>query len=200
MFIAFEETREDLVANVASLGFDLAAARGARASSSSTTSTSSPPRWSRPATGISRRCSSASARRSTRSAPSAWSIDTIETLFGAFNDTATLRAELQRLFLWLKDRGVTAVITGERGEGTLTRHGIEEYVSDCVIVLDHLVSEETSTRRLRVLKYRGSLHGTNEYPFLIGEQRHLGAADHLAGPPARTCPTSASPRASTAST
>ena len=75
----------------------------------------------------------------------------------------------RRLFGWLKERGVTAVITGERGDGTLTRHGIEEYVSDCVIVLDHRVTEQTSTRRLRILKYRGSLHGTNEYPFLIGE-------------------------------
>jgi len=97
-------------------------------------------------------------------------IDTIETLFGAFDNAATLRAELHRLFVWLKERGVTAVITGERGDGSLTRHGIEEYVSDCVIVLDHRVSEQTSTRRLRVLKYRGSHHGTNEYPFLIGRQ------------------------------
>ena len=96
-------------------------------------------------------------------------IDTIETLFGAFSNTAILRSELRRLFGWLKERGVTAVITGERGDGTLTRHGIEEYVSDCVIVLDHRVTEQTSTRRLRILKYRGSLHGTNEYPFLIGE-------------------------------
>ena len=96
-------------------------------------------------------------------------IDTIEILFGAFSNTAILRSELRRLFGWLKDRGVTAVITGERGDGTLTRHGIEEYVSDCVIVLDHRVTEQTSTRRLRILKYRGSLHGTNEYPFLIGE-------------------------------
>jgi circadian clock protein KaiC len=96
-------------------------------------------------------------------------IDTIETLFGGFTNTATLRSELQRLFGWLKSRGVTAVITAERGDGTLTRHGIEEYVSDCVIVLDHRVTEQTSTRRLRILKYRGSLHGTNEYPFLIGE-------------------------------
>jgi circadian clock protein KaiC len=95
-------------------------------------------------------------------------LDTIETLFGAFTDAAILRAELRRLFGWLKQKGVTAVITGERGDGTLTRHGIEEYVSDCVIVLDHRVNEQTSTRRLRVLKYRGSLHGTNEYPFLIG--------------------------------
>jgi circadian clock protein KaiC len=96
-------------------------------------------------------------------------IDTMETLFAAFTDTGKVRSELQRLFLWLKARGVTAVVTAERGDGALTRHGIEEYVSDCVIVLNHLVSEETSIRRLRVLKYRGSLHGTNEYPFLIGE-------------------------------
>ena len=95
-------------------------------------------------------------------------LDTIETLFGAFDDAAILRSELRRLFSWLKERGVTAIVTGERGDGALTRHGIEEYVSDCVIVLDHRVSEQTSTRRLRVLKYRGSLHGTNEYPFLIG--------------------------------
>ncbi len=95
-------------------------------------------------------------------------IDTIEILFGAFSNTAILRSELRRLFAWLKERGVTAVITGERGDGTLTRHGIEEYVSDCVIVLDHRVTEQTSIRRLRILKYRGSLHGTNEYPFLIG--------------------------------
>lgn len=95
-------------------------------------------------------------------------LDTIETLFGAFSNSAILRQELRRLFMWLKERGVTAVITGERGDGTLTRFGIEEYVSDCVIVLDHRVNEQTSTRRLRVLKYRGSLHGTNEYPFLIG--------------------------------
>lgn len=95
-------------------------------------------------------------------------IDTIETLFGALTNAATLRSEIQRLFVWLKARGVTVVITGERGDGQLTRHGIEEYVSDCVIVLDHLVTEETSTRRPRVLKYRGSLHGTNEFPVLIG--------------------------------
>jgi circadian clock protein KaiC len=95
-------------------------------------------------------------------------IDTLETLFGAFDDTVTLRSELHRLFLWLKARGVTAVITGERGDGSLTRHGIEEYVSDCVIVLDHRVTDQSSVRRLRILKYRGSLHGTDEYPFLIG--------------------------------
>lgn len=95
-------------------------------------------------------------------------LDTLETLFGAFTNVSILRSELRRLFEWLKSRGVTAVITGERGDGTLTRYGIEEYVSDCVIVLDHRVTAQSSTRRLRVLKYRGSLHGTNEYPFLIG--------------------------------
>ena len=94
-------------------------------------------------------------------------LDTIETLFSGLPNPLILRAELRRLFRWLKDRGVTAIITGERGEGTLTRQGLEEYVSDCVIVLDHRVNEQTSSRRLRVVKYRGSTHGTNEYPFLI---------------------------------
>ncbi|PIW49318.1 MAG: KaiC 1, partial [Zetaproteobacteria bacterium CG12_big_fil_rev_8_21_14_0_65_54_13] len=94
-------------------------------------------------------------------------LDTIETLFSGLPDPIILRAELRRLFRWLKERGVTAIITGERGDGTLTRQGLEEYVSDCVIVLDHRVSEQTSSRRLRVVKYRGSTHGTNEYPFLI---------------------------------
>jgi circadian clock protein KaiC len=96
-------------------------------------------------------------------------LDTIETLFGGLSNHAILRAELRRLFRWLKDRGVTAVITAERGGGPLTRFGLEEYVSDCVILLDHRVTEEVSTRRLRVVKYRGSVHGTNEYPFLIDE-------------------------------
>jgi circadian clock protein KaiC len=96
-------------------------------------------------------------------------LDTIETLFSGLSNMAILRAELRRLFRWLKDRGVTAVITGERGEGTLTRHGLEEYVSDCVILLDHRVTEQVSTRRLRIVKYRGTVHGTNEYPFLIDE-------------------------------
>jgi len=94
-------------------------------------------------------------------------LDTIEALFSGFKDQAVLRAEVRRLFGWLKDRGVTAVITGERGEGQLTRYGIEEYVSDCVILLDNRVHNEVSTRRLRVVKYRGSSHGGNEYPFLI---------------------------------
>ena len=97
-------------------------------------------------------------------------LDTIETLFSGFSNQAVLRSELRRLFRWLKDKGVTAVITGERGDGQLTRQGLEEYVSDCVVLLDHRVTEQTSTRRLRVVKYRGTTHGTNEYPFLIDEQ------------------------------
>jgi len=94
-------------------------------------------------------------------------LDTVEALFGGFTNEAILRAELRRLFRWLKDRGVTAVITGERGDQSYTRQGLEEYVSDCVILLDHRVNEQVSTRRLRIVKYRGSTHGTSEYPFLI---------------------------------
>jgi circadian clock protein KaiC len=168
VFVAFEESAEDLVANFTSLGFDLAQAeangqlvidhvnvvRGEMEESGD---------WD--LDGLFLRLGAAidsiNAKRIV--------IDTIETLFGAFSNTAILRTELHRLFSWLKERGVTAVITGERGDGALSRHGIEEYVSDCVIVLDHRVTEQTSTRRLRILKYRGSLHGTNEYPFLIGE-------------------------------
>ncbi|MEO6419006.1 MAG: circadian clock protein KaiC, partial [Polyangiaceae bacterium] len=97
-------------------------------------------------------------------------LDTIEALFSGFKDEALLRAELRRLFAWLKERKVTAIITGERGEGTLTRNGLEEYVSDCVILLDHRIENEVSTRRLRIVKYRGSSHGTNEYPFLIDDK------------------------------
>jgi len=96
-------------------------------------------------------------------------LDTIENLFAGLQNQGILRAELRRLFRWLKDRGVTAVVTAERGEGALTRHGLEEYVSDCVILLDHRVTDQVSTRRLRIVKYRGTAHGTNEYPFLIDE-------------------------------
>ena len=97
-------------------------------------------------------------------------LDTIETLFSGLTNQAILRAEVRRLFNWLKERGMTTVITGERGEGALTRQGLEEYVSDCVILLDHRIYGQISTRRLRVVKYRGSTHGTNEYPFLIDEK------------------------------
>ncbi len=169
VFVAFEESVDDLIANVASMGFDLAqfeaegrlvidhvdAIGGGEIEETGD--------WD--LDGLFVRLGAAidavGAKRVV--------IDTIETLFGAFANSAILRSELRRLFSWLKEQGVTAVITGERGDGTLTRHGIEEYVSDCVIVLDHRVTEQTSTRRLRILKYRGSLHGTNEYPFLIGE-------------------------------
>jgi circadian clock protein KaiC len=169
VFVAFEETHDDLVANVASLGFDLVALEQAGTLvvdhiNIVATDMVEAGEWD--LSGLFIRLGAAiDAVGAKRVA-----IDTIETLFGAFTDTVTLRAELKRLFVWLKDRGVTAVITGERGDGALTRHGIEEYVSDCVIVLDHLVSEDLATRRLRILKYRGSLHGTNQYPFLIGER------------------------------
>ncbi len=96
-------------------------------------------------------------------------LDTLEVLFASLPNEAILRAELRRLFRWLKEKGVTAVITAERGRGQLTRHGLEEYVSDCVILLDHRVNEQIATRHLRVVKYRGTLHGTNEFPFLIGD-------------------------------
>jgi circadian clock protein KaiC len=168
VFVAFEESARDLVANVASLGFDLAQYE---ADGKLVIDHVSVVRGELEETGdwdldglllrLGAAIDTVGAKRIV--------IDTIETLFGAFSNTSILRAELSRLFAWLKDRGVTAVITGERGDGTLTRHGIEEYVSDCVIVLDHRVTEQTSTRRLRILKYRGSLHGTNEYPFLIGD-------------------------------
>lgn len=168
VFVAFEETAGDLIANVASLGFDLEHLQsegrividhmnvvdGEIIESGD---------WN--LDGLFFRLGAAIDRVGAKRLV----IDTMETLFGAFTNTAVLRSEIRRLFGWLKDRGITAVITGERGEGTLTRYGIEEYVSDCVIVLDHRVTEQTSTRRLRILKYRGSLHGTNEYPFLIGE-------------------------------
>jgi circadian clock protein KaiC len=167
VFVTFEESAQDLIANVASLGFDLAQLQaegrllidyvGAVNGQDETGEWDLDGLFFRLGAAI----DAVGAKRVV--------IDTIENLFGAFSNTAILRSELRRLFGWLKDRGVTAVITGERGEGTLTRYGIEEYVSDCVIVLDHRVTEQTSTRRLRILKYRGSLHGTNEYPFLIGE-------------------------------
>jgi circadian clock protein KaiC len=96
-------------------------------------------------------------------------IDSVETLFTGLKDTSLLRAELHRLFRWLKSKGVTALITAERGEGSLTRHGLEEYVSDCVILLDNRVSNQFATRRLRIVKYRGSHHGADEFPFMIGE-------------------------------
>jgi circadian clock protein KaiC len=97
-------------------------------------------------------------------------LDTIEAIFSGFSNTGMLRAEIRRLFRWLKDRGLTTVVTAEKGEGSLTRYGLEEYVSDCVIFLDHRVTDQISTRRLRVVKYRGSSHNADEIPFLIDER------------------------------
>src|SRR4029079_17384949 len=94
----------------------------------------------------------------------------LEVLFAGLKNQGIIRSELRRLFGWLENRNLSAVVTAERGEGFLTRHGLEEFVSDCVILLDHRVSDELSTRRLRIVKYRGSGHGTNEYPFLIAQQ------------------------------
>lgn len=96
-------------------------------------------------------------------------LDTIEILFSAFENHAVIRSELQRLFRWLKDRDLSAVVTGERGENTVTRYGLEEYVADCVILLDTRVHHEVTTRRLRIMKYRGTTHGLDEYPFLIDQ-------------------------------
>src|SRR6266853_6259960 len=96
-------------------------------------------------------------------------LDSVESLFAGLSDVAVLRAELRRLFRWLDDRNLTAIVTGERGTGTLTRHGLEEYIADCVILLDHRVNEQISTRRLRIVKYRGTAHGTAEYPYMIDD-------------------------------
>ncbi len=167
VFVAFEETVDELVENVASMGFDLQQLQDdhllvmdhVQIAPGDLEETGA---WD--LSGLFVRLGAAIDEVGAKRVV----LDTIENLFGAFDNTATLRAELRRLFGWLKERGVTAVVTGERGDGSLTRYGIEEYVSDCVIVLDHRVNGQTSTRRLRVLKYRGSLHGTNEYPFLIG--------------------------------
>ncbi|MDO8990952.1 MAG: circadian clock protein KaiC [Sideroxyarcus sp.] len=168
VFMAFEETALDLTKNVASLGFDLKdlVARKKivldyvyieRSEIEESGEYDLEGLFIRLGTAI----DSIGAKRVV--------LDTIESLFSGLPNPAILRAELRRLFGWLKDKGVTAIITGERGDGMLTRQGLEEYVSDCVIVLDHRVSEQTSSRRLRVVKYRGSTHGTNEYPFLIDE-------------------------------
>jgi circadian clock protein KaiC len=169
VFIAFEETEEDLTKNVASLGYDLADLcrrkkltidyiRVERSEIEETGEYDLEGLFVRLGYAI----DAIGAKRVV--------LDTIEAIFSGFSNVNILRAELRRLFRWLKDRGVTAVITAEQGDGTLTRHGLEEYVSDCVILLDHRVREQISTRRLRVVKYRGSSHGTNEYPFLIDEQ------------------------------
>src|SRR5262249_16072816 len=168
VFVTFEETSEELIANVRSLGFDLdklAEQKKLLIDHVVIERSEIVENGEYDLNGLFIRLGyaidSIGARRVV--------LDTIETLFGGFSNQTILRAELRRLFRWLKDKGVTAVITAERGEGTLTRQSLEEYVSDCVILLDHRVTEQVSTRRLRVVKYRGTAHGTNEYPFLIDE-------------------------------
>jgi circadian clock protein KaiC len=169
VFMAFEETNDELTQNVASLGFDLKSLVAQKLVSLDSVRIE---RSEIEEAGeydleglfirLGHAIDSIKAKRVV--------LDTIETLFGGLNNQSILRAELRRLFRWLKDRGVTTVITGERGDSkSLTRQGLEEYVSDCVILLDHRVNEQISTRRLRVVKYRGSTHGANEYPFLIDE-------------------------------
>jgi circadian clock protein KaiC len=168
VFVTFEETPDDLRKNVASLGFDLkdlAARRKLALEYVYIQRTEIEETGEYNLDGLFIRMGQAiDAIGAKRVA-----LDTIEALFAGLPNEMILRAELRRLFLWLKAKGVTAVVTAERGEGSLTRHGLEEYVSDCVIVLDHRVHEQMSARRLRVVKYRGSVHGTNEYPFLIDE-------------------------------
>lgn len=168
VFMTFEETPLDLAANVRSLGFDvdgLVRCGQLVIDSVHLERTEIQETGEYDLGGLFIRLDSAIGRVGAKRV----ALDTIEALFAGLSDSGILRAELRRLFRWLKEKGVTAVITGERGDGTLTRNGLEEYVSDCVILLDHRVSEQISTRRLRVVKYRGSTHGTNEYPFLIDE-------------------------------
>jgi circadian clock protein KaiC len=166
VFVSFEESVDDLAQNVASLGFDLKALaarkkllvdhiRVVRSEIEETGSYDLEGLFIRLGLAI----DSIGAKRVV--------LDTLEALFGGFSNTAILRAEIRRLFEWLKEKGVTAIVTGERGDGALTRYGLEEYISDCVILLDHRVVNQLTARRMRIVKYRGSVHGTDEYPFLI---------------------------------
>ncbi len=168
VFMAFEETAEDLTENFASLGFDL---DSLEAENRLTIDHVHIDKSEIEETGeydleglfirLGLAIDSIGAKRV--------ALDTLEVLFSGFQNEAILRSELRRLFRWLKDRGVTAIVTGERGEESLTRYGLEEYVADCVILLDNRMEEQIATRRLRIIKYRGSKHGTNEYPFMIEE-------------------------------
>ena len=166
VFVSFEERSEDLAANVASLGYDLdrlVAERRLALDHVRVERSEIEESGEYDLEGLFVRLGYAVSQVGAKRVV----LDTIETLFASFTDPTLLRAELRRLFSWLKDRGLTAIITGERGDGQLTRQGLEEYVSDCVVLLDNRVEEQITTRRLRVVKYRGSAHGTNEYPFLI---------------------------------
>src|SRR5512133_2306793 len=166
VFVAFEENAEELAQNVASLGFDL---KGLSRQKKLIVDSVRVERSEIEEAGeydleglfirLGLAIDSIGAKRVV--------LDTVEVLFAGFRNEAILRSELRRLFRWLKDKGVTAIVTGERGEASLTRYGLEEYVADCVILLDNRMEEQIATRRLRIIKYRGSKHGTNEYPFLI---------------------------------
>jgi circadian clock protein KaiC len=166
IFVAFEETAEELTQNVATLGFDLDAlvrhkqlavdhVRVERSEIEETGEYDLEGLFIRLGTMIDQ----IGAKRI--------AIDTVEVLFAGLRNEAILRAELRRLLRWLKDKGVTTIVTAEQGQNTLTRHGLEEYVSDCVVFLDHRIINQVGTRRLRIVKYRGSAHGTNEYPTMI---------------------------------
>ena len=168
VFISFEETSEELATNVASLGFDLQQLSAdkklivdyvfiERSEIEETGEYDLEGLFLR----LGHAIDQIGAKRIV--------LDTLEALFSALPNEAIIRAELRRLFRWLKEKGVTAVITCERGEGRLTRYGLEEYVADCVILLDNRVRNQISTRRMRIIKYRGTSHGTNDYPFLIDE-------------------------------
>ncbi len=169
VLMAFEETEEELTANVASLGFDLGGLIRKKmivvdyvhiepAEFQESGDYDLEGLFVR----LNHAIESVGAKRVV--------LDTLEALFAGLRNESIVRAELRRLFRWLKGKGVTAVITAERGREQLTRHGLEEYVSDCVILLDHRVNDQIATRHLRVVKYRGALHGTNEFPFLIGDE------------------------------
>jgi len=164
--LSFEETAEELTANVASLGFDVAALIARKKLvidhifiDRSLIEEAGEYDLEALFIRLSLAVESIGAKRVL--------LDSVEALFAGLKNKAVLRSELHRLFHWLKEKGLTAIVTGESGQGTLTRHGLEEYISDCVIVLDNRITETVLTRRLRVVKYRGSTHGTNEYPFLI---------------------------------
>lgn len=169
LFVSFEENVHDLIANVSSLGFDLAGLISRKKIILDHIpihqhETQEIGEYDLEAlfVRLGNEIESIHAKRVV--------LDTVEVLFSAFGNSALVRSELQRLFHWLKAKGVTAIITGERGDGTLTRNGLEEYICDCVILLDHRITEQLSTRRIRIVKLRGAAHGGDEYPFLIDKQ------------------------------
>ena len=169
VLMAFEETPEDIARNVASLGFDinnLAAKKKLYLDYISVEPREIQESGDYDLEGLFIRLQSAVDAVGAKRVM----FDTLEAIFSGFGNSGILRSEFRRLFRWLKDRRLTTIITAERGEGTLTRHGLEEYVSDCVILLDHRVKEQISSRRLRIVKYRGTKHGADEYPFLIDER------------------------------